>query len=197
MEYLNNFIVSLLITVFGFLLTYFFTKKPRLRFYYSAITEIPIPPTNNYEMDNNPLPANITASKRSFRSHTIAVSNQGNATAHNIRIGHFLLAPLAHSVSPPLHVINSENPKEILVPVLCPGEAFTISYLYPESIHFSHINAYLKCDEGMAQVANMQDVRIKSPFFRSVVESIFFIGILSIVYLCVKIFPLIYGVLMA
>lgn len=191
---MENLIVSLLITTVGFCLTYFITKKPRLRFYYSAITQIPIPSMKKNESEND-VGISSALKARFYRSHTIAISNQGNATAHNVRVGHYLLAPLAHSVSPEVNVSNPGNLKEILVPTLCAGEAFTISYLYPENIHFSNINSYLKCDEGMAEVANMKDVRIRSAFFRMFIQGIFFLGVLSAVNVCVKIAPILYKTL--
>ncbi len=186
----NSFFVSLLVTVIGFLLTYFFTKKPRLRFYYGAITQIPFPITNQ-SLDTDSSPSNARTQFGVIRSHTIVISNQGNSTAHNVRIGHFFL-PAGHSVSPPLNIQNPQNPKEILIPTLCPREFFTISYLYPIENHFSEVNSYLKCDEGMAEIANIQDVRIKSSFLLWVMRSIFFVGAFTVIYFGIKFFSIFY-----
>jgi hypothetical protein len=40
MSALETFIVSLSITAIGFLLKYFFSRKPRLRYYYGAIISL-------------------------------------------------------------------------------------------------------------------------------------------------------------
>lgn len=78
MDAFHTFLVSLLVTVIGFLLTYFITRKPKLRFYYGAITQITIPNTQSpgaqaATATNNQPPV--------VRSHTIVVSNQGSASA--------------------------------------------------------------------------------------------------------------------
>jgi hypothetical protein len=215
----ETFLVSLSITILGFLLKYFFSRKPRLRYYYGAITDISfsVPPANasnssetseastvntpiasevpmsgnsQIEASEVAISANQTPTFNFIRTHTVIISNQGNASARNVRIGHYFLP--AHSVSPPLNVQNQENTNEILVPILCPKEFFTISYLYPRPILWSNINAYFKCDEGMAEFANMQDIRIKSPFLIGLINVVFFVGILSIIYFTIKIAPILY-----
>jgi len=196
-----QFIASLLITIVGFFLAYFFTKNPKLRFFYSAVTEIPLPPpiANNIKKESeNVENANIQKETTIVqpatlqenlivRSHTVVVTNQGNATAHNVRIGHFILP--AHAVYPPMNVpFETKNPKnEILIPTLSPKESVTISYLYDNKLHVSQINSYIKCNEGLAEVANLQHVSVKSPFLRNILGIIFFIGMVTVVYWVIKI----------
>lgn len=194
MNAFNTFIVSLVITVIGFLLTYFITRKPKLRFYYGAITQITIPITQQVGTQTSPSPNNQVSNLNQpavVRSHTIVISNQGNATAHNIRIGHNWLPP-GHSVSPALNTLNSGNPSEILIPTLCSGEIFTISYLYPITNHFSEINTYLKCDEGLAKVANIKHISIRSTVLITIINCLFFVGVFSVIYFVVKILPYLY-----
>lgn len=183
---IGQFISSLLLTTVGFLLTYFITKKPRLRFYYGAIAEIPlqINPTEQQPTSPNYPPHTCV------RTHTLVISNQGNASAHDVRIGHQIL-PAMHSVAPQINIQNKENLNEILIPILCPGESFTITYLYEKTVHFSAINSYLKCNEGLGEVANLQNIRIKSPAIAWIVKIVFFIGILSIVDFILKILPIV------
>jgi hypothetical protein len=185
---IHTFLVSFSITLIGFVLTYLFTKKPKLRFYYGAITQITIPTTQPVETQTPASPNNQPAV---VRSHTIVVSNQGGATAHNIRIGHNWL-PAGHSVSPALNTLNPGNRNEILVPTLCPNEMFTISYLYPITNHFSEINTYMKCDEGLAEVANIKHVSIKSSVLITVINCLCFIGVFSVIYFVIKILPFLY-----
>ena len=211
----ETFLVSLSITIIGFLLKYFFSQKPRLRYYYGAITDIPFPISNSIDskIETNEAPVNAPASTAPasnqqeelsetsatsnqapsinfIRTHTVIVSNQGNASAKNVRIGHYFLP--AHSVSPPLSIQNPENSNEILIPILCAKEFFTISYLYPRPIIWSNINAYFKCDEGMGEFANMQDIRIKSAVLIWLINIVFFVGVLSIIYFAIKLLPYLY-----
>jgi hypothetical protein len=213
MSALETFIVSLSITAIGFLLKYFFSRKPRLRYYYGAITDIPFPVTVNQSSQglsaNTPLSKDSPADSDSqlhteettnltqdtptvnyIRTHTVIISNQGNASAKNVRVGHYFLP--AHAVSPPMNINNPDNVNEILVPILCPKEFFTISYLYPRPIIWSNINCYFKCDEGMAEFANMQDIRIKSPVLIWLINGVFFIGVFSIIYFGIKLLPYLY-----
>lgn len=196
-----QFITSLLITIVGFFLAYFFTKNPKLRFFYSAVTEIPLTPSvaSNIKKEDKDVENAATQTETVVeqpaaaqgilivRSHSVVVTNQGNATAHNVRIGHFILP--AHAVYPPMNVpFEEKNPKnEILIPTLSPKESVTISYLYDNKLHVSQINSYIKCDEGLAEVANLQHVSVKSPFLRNILGVIFFIGMVTVVYWVIKV----------
>jgi len=190
-----QFIASLCITIIGFFLAYFFTKKPKIRFFYGAITEIKLPsqpsaPIKNADAleETTTEPPPTTPSNFIVRSHTVVITNQGTATAHNLRIGHFILA-MAYTVFPPMNVPSDKtHPKnEILVPTLSPYENLTISYLYDNNLHFSNVNSYIKCDEGVAEQANLQHISIKSPFIRNTIKVIFFIGIVAVIYWIIKV----------
>lgn len=192
MSALLTFLISLSVTVIGFLLTYFITRKPKLRFYYGAITQITVPNLQQTGAQTPATPGDQHGNQSAVvRSHTIVISNQGNATAHNIRVGHNWLPP-GHSVSPSLNTVNVGNPNEILVPTLCSGEVFTISYLYPITNHFSDINTYLKCDEGLAELANIKHISIRSTFLILIINCLFFIGVFSVIYFVIKILPFLY-----
>lgn len=189
-----QFIASLFLTIIGFLLAYFFTKKPKIRFFYGAVTEIKFPPEQNTPKKDADTQAGSTTEQPTststtfiVRSHTVVITNQGTATAHNLRIGHFFLP--AHTVFPPMNIpFDEKHPKnEILVPTLSPKENIVVSYLYDDNLHVSRVNAYIKCDEGLAEVANLQHVSIKSPFLRNTLQVIFFIGIVAVTYWVIKI----------
>ena len=196
-----QFIASLCITIIGFFLAYFFTKKPKIRFFYGAITEIKLPPQpcapiKDADVQEGATTELPTTASTNFivRSHTVVITNQGTATAHNLRIGHFIL-PITYTVFPPMNVpFDETHPKnEILVPTLSPNENVTISYLYDNSLHFSNVNSYIKCDEGLAEKANLEHISIKSPFLRNILELILFIGIVSVTYWTIKIGTCLYS----
>jgi hypothetical protein len=165
-----------------------------------AITEIPFPNTQNVpkneavtvntktQSETTPEGSITAAQNLIVRSHTVVITNQGTATAHNLRIGHFIL-PIAYTVFPAMNVpFDETHPKnEILVPTLSPNENVTISYLYDNSLNFSGVNSYIKCDEGLAEKANLEHISIKSPFLRNTLQVIFFIGIVAVTYWIIKI----------
>ena len=72
---------------------------------------------------------------------------------------------------------DAKHPKnELLIPTLSPKENVTISYLYFENLLFNQINSYIKCDEGVAEVANLQHVTLRSPFLRRIIWIFLIIG---------------------
>lgn len=187
---MGEFVTSIVICLIGFLLNYFFTKNPKLRWFYGAITEIPFPKINDLKNGSSVDSSEEVSQKfatSAARTHTVVITNQGNATAHNIRIGHYTLPP-AYSVHPPMNLPVQEGSavNEILIPTLSAKEMVSVSYLYFDPLHYARVNAYIKCDEGMAEIANLQHVNIRSPILKAVLQIILFVGFFSMVYWAIK-----------
>src|SRR5437762_1297129 len=66
-----------------------------------------------------------------IHTHAIVIRNGGRLPAHNIRIGHYVL-PNFYIFPAVAHTVEDipQNGKDIVIPILVPGEQITVSYLY-------------------------------------------------------------------
>lgn len=86
-------------------------------------------------------------------THGIVIRNTGKKPATNVRVSHRTL-PINYQVFPDVKNTVEELPnggRDILFPILVPGEEVSISYLYYPPLLWNQIHAGIKFDEGFAQ----------------------------------------------
>ncbi|PNG46570.1 hypothetical protein WDL1CHR_04886 [Variovorax sp. WDL1] len=122
-------------------------------------------------------------------THAVVVRNAGRQTAHNVRIDHNIL-PRSYTVYPPVrHTVSfpqQGDGAEILIPVLVAGEQVTLSYFYFPPLTFDRINAWVKCDEGMARLVNAIPSTPPPKGVRAALWVFAFIGAATSVYWCIR-----------
>jgi hypothetical protein len=138
----------------------------------SVFTVQPDPQTTNY-----------------IHTHAIVIRNAGGLPAHNLRIGHHVL-PNFYIFPSVSHTVEEipKNGKDIVIPVLVPGEQITVSYLYGPPLIWNQINSQTKCDEGFAKAINVLPT---TQYSRAVGVLAFFLwimGIVAIVYIVIWLF---------
>lgn len=116
--------------------------------------------------------------------HTLTFRNNGNKTAHNIDISHFIW-PLYHQVSPfvPNEIISdpTTNFKKIIrFQTLGPGEAVSISYIYPTPVLPYQCIEYVRSSEGPAALMPVILNRAFPNWFNTVVLILCFLGLVCI-----------------
>ena len=120
-------------------------------------------------------------------THSIVVRNTGRVSANNVRVGHYVLPdhqffpPVAYSVQ---HTPTGES--EILIPKLVPAEQVTISYLYFPPLTWDRINAYTKCDEGLAKIITVIPTPQPPRWLMAALWGLVFVGATTLIYLVVK-----------
>lgn len=86
-------------------------------------------------------------------THGIVIRNTGKKPATNIRVSHLTL-PINYQVFPDVKHQVEELPnggRDIVFPILVPGEQVSISYLYYPPLLWSQVHAGIKSDDGFAQ----------------------------------------------
>lgn len=121
-------------------------SKPKLIGYLIHASAIQLKPPIN-QLPNNQLANPITVN-----SHSIVLRNIGNETAHNLRIGHYVLPDFVLNPNVSYYIANNT---EIVIPTLAPNESLTVSYLYFPTLTWQHINSYAKSDEGLVTYPNV------------------------------------------
>lgn len=118
-----------------------------------------------------------------IHTHAVVVSNAGRKPAHNMRLGHLLLQNYEVIPSVSYEVKNlPEGGAEIVLPILCPGEQVTVSYLYEPPTTFQNINTYVKSDEGLARALNVVPAVQHGALRRWGVRALAAVGAASILY---------------
>lgn len=87
-----------------------------------------------------------------IHTHSVVLRNIGRQRATNVRLHHAVLPEF--NIWPPIvHSIETlqDGSKDIVIPVLVPGEEVTVSYLYFPPLVVGQINAGIKSDEGFAK----------------------------------------------
>jgi hypothetical protein len=121
-----------------------------------------------------------------IHTHAIVIRNAGRLPAHNVRIGHHVLPNFY--IHPPIpHTIEDvpKNGKDILIPILVPGEQITVSYLYAPPLIWNQVNSQTKSDEGFAKTINVLPT---TQYSRSVGILAFFLwimGVVAIIYILI------------
>jgi hypothetical protein len=94
--------------------------------------------------------------------------------------------PPDHSVFPdvqPTIVDLQGGGKEILFPVLVPGEQITIQYLYFPPLQWQQINTHTKSDEGYAKILTVLPTPQPSRPVRYAAWGLLFVGVVAVLYL--------------
>ena len=143
---LIKYVVSPLIAaISSFLIKRYAEAKPKLITYLIHASAIPL----------SGIPDNPQVNTQ-VNSHSIVLRNIGRKTAHNLRIGHFVLPNFQLNPNVSYQILpNQNNGTELLIPTLVPNEEITISYLYFYPLVWSVINSYTKSDEGLAKYVNV------------------------------------------
>ena len=117
-------------------------------------------------------------------THSIVLRNAGRKSANNVRIGHFHF-PIHYHITPSIDYLLNDIPdsgKEILIPMLVPGEQISISYLYEEPLRIENIHSYIKSDEGLAKIVTVFPF-IQPPKWKVNALLIFAaIGLIAVIY---------------
>jgi len=85
-------------------------------------------------------------------THSVVLHNAGRRPATGVRVHHLTLPDF--NIWPQIvHEVDrlADGTKDILMPILVPGEQITISYLYFPPLTAAQINAGIKSDQGFAQ----------------------------------------------
>lgn len=124
----------------------------------------------------------IPYEKGAVHTHTIFVRNRGRGAAKNVRLSHEVLPHF--SVWPPRPFTREkyEGGEDIVFPVLVPGDAVSISYLYGGDLTFHRVNRSIRSDEGVGKVVNVVPQQV---FPRPVIwlaQALMWIGASVVIY---------------
>jgi hypothetical protein len=167
LELVSKIIVPFLTLIIGRYLEKWFSKKPKLISYVGHVSA--------FTLSNGP----------QIYTHSIVVANHGKLACNNVRLGHFFLPDF--QINPPIkHSVEEiSGGKEIVFPILIPGEQVTVSYLYFPPVTWDKINSSTKCDEGFAKIINVLPTLQMPRWMKRTVWSLVAIGVATVIYLLV------------
>ena len=116
-------------------------------------------------------------------THTVVLRATGRQAATNVRLHHATL-PL-FSIWPQVpHNVETlpDGSRDIVIPILIPGEQLAISYLYFPSLTFDQINKGIKCDQGFAHAIPVLLQRQYPRWVNYVVQCLLLVGVGVIAY---------------
>jgi hypothetical protein len=153
-------------------------RRPRLIVYYSHVGVFQLQPSGGF-------------SGGPVHTHSVVIKNTGKLAARNVRLPHnfALKPPLNFSVHPQTDFTRTPlagGDEQITFPVLVPGQQVTVSYLYFPPLHYRQINLPISSDEGMARELNVLPTPQLSRWRLAIAWSLMFIGVVTLVYLSVK-----------
>lgn len=117
-------------------------------------------------------------------THSVVLRNAGRQAATNVRLHHNFLPDfniwpaLVHRVEP-----LPDGSRDIVIPVLIPGETITVSYLYFPPVIVTQVNAGIKCDQGFAQQIQVLLQRQYPRWFNQLTLLLLYVGLISVVYM--------------
>jgi hypothetical protein len=117
-------------------------------------------------------------------THSVVLRNAGRRQATNVRITHAVLPDF--NIWPPLLHHTQDLPsgvRDIVIPVLVPGEQITISYLYFPPLTVAQVNAGIKCDQGFAQAIPVLLQRQYPAWFNALAATLMLLGLVAGLYL--------------
>ena len=120
-------------------------------------------------------------------THTVVLRNAGRHAATNVRLTHANLNPFPmYSIWPP--VVHHEETlpngsRDIVIPVLIPGEQITIPYLYFPPITVDQIHQGIKCDQGFAHAIPVLLQRQYPQWVQILAKFVFLVGVGAVTYL--------------
>lgn len=107
--------------------------------------------------------ANVGDNAVTINTHEVVVRNAGKQPAHNVRVTHNQLPEFNVSPSVPYSIENlPDGRKDIVFPILIPGQQLVISYLYFPPLYFSNVHAGIWSDEVTA-IAVETEIQQKTP----------------------------------
>ncbi|MCX5864930.1 MAG: hypothetical protein NTW42_07635 [Deltaproteobacteria bacterium] len=119
-----------------------------------------------------------------INTHSVVLRNAGRQSATNVRLHHaylpdFNIFPVVvHNVE-----VLPDGSKDIVIPVLVPGEEITVSYLYFPPLVAGQVNAGIKCDRGFANQITVLLQRQYPRWFNRTVIALFLVGVVTVCYL--------------
>jgi hypothetical protein len=123
-----------------------------------------------------------------INTHSVVLRNTGRMSATGIRIHHntlpdFNIWPtVVHSVE-----ILPDGSKDIVIPILVPGEQITVSYLYFHPVTVDQVNAGIKSDQGFSQQISVLLQRQFPRWFNFIVGTLMIAGLVAIIYALYKV----------
>lgn len=127
---------------------------------------------------------NNTAGQASFvHTHSVVLRNTGRQSATNVRLHHAVLPDF--NIWPDIaHQIDTmpNGSKDIVIPILVPGEQITISYLYFPPLTFDQIHSGIKCDQGFARQISVLLQRQYPRWFNVIASLLVLVGVITTIY---------------
>ena len=117
-------------------------------------------------------------------THSVVLRNTGHQSATNVRLHHLALPDFNLAPTVVHHIEDlPDGTKDIVIPILVPGEEVTVSYLYFPPLTFAGVNAGIKSDQGFAQAIPVLLQRQFSKWVNWVVGGLMLLGLITLVYL--------------
>lgn len=120
-------------------------------------------------------------------THAVVLRNAGRRSATNIRLRHNILPNFV--IWPALQHHVEELPgdgREIVIPILVPGEEVTVSYLYFAPVTVAQINSGIRSDEGFARQIPVLLARQYPKWLSWAVATLVLIGLVAIIYVAIS-----------
>lgn len=147
-----------------------FESRPHLISYFSHVSAFRTTPA-----ESDPLFVN---------THSVVLRNAGRRRATNVRFRHTALPDF--NIWPAVQHYVDDLPggfREIVIPVVVPGEEITISYLYFPPLTYAQVNAGIKSDEGFAHQIPVLLQRQYGRLFNTTVGALMLVGFVSLAYI--------------
>jgi hypothetical protein len=144
-------------------------KRPRLVSYLAHSSAVLVEPPEGPQFQVN--------------THSIVVRNAGKKAALNVRLTHFVLPN--YSVYPLVNYDVRDLPsggREIVFPVLIPGEEVTVTYLYYPPVFWNNVNSQTRSDEGFAKILSILPAPQPSAVVRRSLLALVFLGSATSLY---------------
>jgi hypothetical protein len=113
--------------------------------------------------------------------HSVVVRNAGKKVATNVRLGHNVLPDF--DVYPVVEYRVADLPggsREIIIPILVPGEQVTVGYLYFPPLLWKNINTHVKSDEGFAEIVTVLPTPQPARWVHWLAGTLIIIGLITV-----------------
>lgn len=158
--------------VVGAWATRWFDRKPALISYFGHVGAFQTTPPNGQPIQ--------------VHTHAVVVRNAGRLGTTNVRLHHAILPDFTIWPGVEHHVQTlPDGSRDIVIPVLVPGEQITVSYLYFPPVTVDRVNAGIKSDHGFAQQIPVLLQRQYPPWVTRLSAALGLIGIVAVLYLAV------------
>lgn len=146
-----------------------FENRPVLISYFSHVSAFRYSPPTGQTMGIN--------------THSVVLRNTGRESSTGVRIHHNTLPDF--NIWPAIvHNVETlpDGTRDIVVPILVPGEQITISYLYFHPITVDQINDGIKSDQGFSQQISVLLQRQHTRWVHFLVGTLMIAGLVAIIY---------------